>query len=56
MRRQSMVDGNIRPNAAHLALARWSEWPGEVPVVTQNIDNLHEQAGLRTSCICMVRC
>ena len=46
MRRQSMVDGNIRPNAAHLALARLErEWPGEVLVVTQNIDNLHEQAG-----------
>ena len=46
MRRQSMGDGNIRPNAAHLALARLErEWPGEVLVVTQNIDNLHEQAG-----------
>ena len=31
MRRQSMVDGNIRPNAAHLALARLERgWPGEV--------------------------
>ena len=46
MRRQSMVDGYIRPNAAHLALARLErEWPGDVLVVTQNIDNLHEQAG-----------
>ena len=46
MRRQSMVDSNICPNAAHLALARLErEWPGDVLVVTQNIDNLHEQAG-----------
>ena len=46
MRRHSMVDGNICPNAAHLALARLErEWPGDVLVVTQNIDNLHEQAG-----------
>ena len=46
MRRKSMVDGKIRPNAAHVALARLErEWQGEVLVVTQNIDNLHEQAG-----------
>lgn len=38
--------GNIRPNAAHTALARLeAEWPGEVLVVTQNIDLLHEDAG-----------
>ncbi|MEK9725873.1 MAG: NAD-dependent deacylase [Rhodospirillaceae bacterium] len=47
MRRSSMVGDNIRPNAAHAALARLeAEWPGEVVVVTQNIDNLHERAGL----------
>ncbi|HKU99836.1 MAG TPA: NAD-dependent deacylase [Vineibacter sp.] len=37
---------NIRPNAAHDALARLeSQWPGDVLVVTQNIDLLHEGAG-----------
>lgn len=37
---------NIRPNAAHQALARLeAAWPGEVLVVTQNIDLLHEGAG-----------
>ena len=37
---------NIRPNGAHDALARLEkEWPGEVLVVTQNIDLLHEGAG-----------
>jgi NAD-dependent deacetylase len=46
IRRASMVGGNIRPNAAHLALAKLEEeWPGEVLLVTQNIDDLHEQAG-----------
>ena len=46
IRRASMVGGNIRPNAAHLALAKLEqEWPDEVLLVTQNIDDLHEQAG-----------
>jgi len=45
-RRMSMAGGNVRPNAAHTALARLErEWPGEVLLVTQNIDDLHEQAG-----------
>ena len=35
-----------RPHAAHLALARLAEQhPGQVTLVTQNVDNLHEQAG-----------
>ncbi len=36
----------VRPNAAHLALARLErEHPGEVVIVTQNVDALHEAAG-----------
>jgi NAD-dependent deacetylase len=36
----------VEPNAAHLALARLeAEWPGEVFLVTQNVDDLHERAG-----------
>ncbi len=36
------------PNAAHLALARLDrEWPGELLIVTQNLDDLHERAGAR---------
>ncbi len=36
------------PNAAHTALARLeTEHPGEILVVTQNIDDLHERAGSR---------
>ncbi|WP_260924926.1 NAD-dependent deacylase [Novosphingobium sp. 9] len=34
------------PNPAHAALARLEQlWPGEVTVVTQNVDDLHERAG-----------
>ena len=37
-----------QPNAAHHALARLeAEWPGEVVIVTQNVDGLHEAAGTR---------
>lgn len=36
----------VQPNAAHAALARLErEWPGEVLLVTQNVDDLHERAG-----------
>jgi len=46
MRRASMTRGNVKPNAAHAALARLErDWPADVLVVTQNIDDLHEQAG-----------
>lgn len=45
-RRRGLRSDNIRANAAHAALARLErEWPGEVMLVTQNIDNLHEAAG-----------
>jgi NAD-dependent deacetylase len=40
--------GSVRPNAAHEALARLdAEWPGELLLVTQNVDDLHERAGSR---------
>ena len=36
----------VEPNAAHKALARLErEWPGQVLLVTQNVDDLHERAG-----------
>jgi NAD-dependent deacetylase len=36
----------VVPNAAHEALARLdAAWPGEVLIVTQNVDDLHERAG-----------
>jgi NAD-dependent deacetylase len=38
--------GTVEPNAAHAALARLdAEWPGELLLVTQNVDDLHERAG-----------
>lgn len=44
MRRRNL--GNVKPNAAHIALARLEkEYKGHVLIVTQNVDNLHEAAG-----------
>ena len=40
-RRESLTK---RPNAGHLAIASMEEW-ADVTVITQNVDNLHEQAG-----------
>jgi NAD-dependent deacetylase len=38
--------GSVEPNAAHRALVRLdSEWPGELLLITQNVDDLHERAG-----------
>ena len=38
--------GTVEPNAAHKALARLdAEWRGELLLVTQNVDDLHERAG-----------
>ncbi|WEK43783.1 MAG: NAD-dependent deacylase [Candidatus Sphingomonas colombiensis] len=40
--------GRVMPNPAHDALARLDrEWAGELLVVTQNVDDLHERAGAR---------
>lgn len=36
----------VEPNAAHIALARLDAgWPGDLLIVTQNVDDLHERAG-----------
>ncbi|MFT8245413.1 NAD-dependent deacylase [Roseomonas sp. BN140053] len=36
----------VSPNAAHLALAELdARWPGELLLVTQNVDDLHDRAG-----------
>jgi len=38
----------VKPNPAHVALARLdAEWPGELLIVTQNVDDLHERAGAK---------
>jgi NAD-dependent deacetylase len=44
--RLAHLESGVKPNLAHLALARLEkELDGQVLVVTQNIDNLHERAG-----------
>lgn len=44
--RRGLKKADIAPNAAHKALARLEkEFPGDVLLVTQNIDDLHERAG-----------
>jgi NAD-dependent deacetylase len=45
-RRAALV--RVEPNAAHRALARLdAAWPGELLIVTQNVDDLHERAGAK---------
>jgi NAD-dependent deacetylase len=45
-RRAALV--TVEPNAAHRALAKLdADWPGELLIVTQNVDDLHERAGAR---------
>jgi NAD-dependent deacetylase len=45
--RRSRLD-EVEPNDAHRALALLdAEWPGELLIVTQNVDDLHERAGTK---------
>jgi len=45
-RRKNIMAAN--PNPAHLALAKLdAAWDGELLIVTQNIDDLHERAGAK---------
>jgi len=40
--------GQVEPNAAHVALARLdAQWQGDLLIVTQNVDDLHERAGAK---------
>jgi NAD-dependent deacetylase len=48
LRRRALLESSIEPNPAHRALARLeAQWPGELLLVTQNVDDLHERAGSR---------
>ncbi|NND81236.1 MAG: NAD-dependent protein deacylase [Gammaproteobacteria bacterium] len=48
-RRRPLLENSVQPNTAHHALARFEhQFDGEFLLVTQNIDNLHEQAGSRS--------
>jgi len=45
-RRKPILQGEVKPNPAHEALAKLQEkFTGDFMLVTQNIDNLHEQGG-----------
>ena len=38
----------VEPNPAHVAIARLqARWPGEMLIITQNVDDLHERAGAK---------
>lgn len=47
MLRKKLQNPNVKPNAAHYALAELEQTLGSknVTIVTQNVDNLHEKAG-----------
>ena len=46
MRRARHKAATVGPNDAHMALARLeTEWLGEVLIITQNVDSLHEVGG-----------
>ncbi len=46
MRREAIQ--SAQPNPAHLALAALdAQWDGELLIVTQNVDDLHERAGAK---------
>ncbi|MGK5086000.1 Sir2 family NAD+-dependent deacetylase [Bdellovibrionota bacterium FG-2] len=48
-RRAQLLEQEIRPNAAHLALAKLEAvWPGKFLLVTQNVDDLHDRAGSKS--------
>lgn len=45
-RRKPILNGEVKPNSAHLALAKLErKFDGQLMLVTQNIDNLHELGG-----------
>jgi NAD-dependent deacetylase len=47
-RRAQLLDPAVQPNAAHRAIVTLARaWPAPVRVITQNVDDLHERAGLR---------
>ncbi|CBH10546.1 NAD dependent deacetylase, putative [Trypanosoma brucei gambiense DAL972] len=48
-RRRALLSPEVKPNASHQALARLQREykDGQVVIITQNIDDLHERAGSR---------
>ena len=47
-RRQQLLWPDVAPNPAHFALTTLQKkWRGEVIIITQNVDDLHERAGAK---------
>ena len=45
-RRQGLLNDDVHPNPAHKALSDLQQnWEGDVTIITQNIDDLHERGG-----------
>lgn len=45
-RRQQLLSDDVKPNAAHIALARLQKaMPDDFVLITQNVDDLHERGG-----------
>jgi NAD-dependent deacetylase len=45
-RRRGLLSAEVQPNPGHRALVELERrWPGQLLLVTQNIDDLHERAG-----------
>jgi NAD-dependent deacetylase len=45
--RRDKVDA-AQPHGGHLTLARWEQQIGVLPVITQNVDGMHQRAGSKT--------
>ena len=46
MRRAELLKETVKPNPAHIALAEFqAQFKGKFTLVTQNVDNLHEEGG-----------
>ncbi|GAB5388037.1 MAG: NAD-dependent protein deacylase [Alphaproteobacteria bacterium] len=53
-RRATLQQPHVAPNAAHKSLARLEQgWGGDVLLITQNVDNLHERGGYSDSLLHM---
>lgn len=51
LRRRGLLSPDIQPNEGHKALVGLEEnWPADVLIVTQNVDDLHERAGSQNLC------
>lgn len=48
LRRGQLNDENIKPNKAHEAITKLeNNWQGNLTLITQNVDDLHERAGTK---------